>query len=77
MVSFDVLQEMTYATFRDKVQHALNQHPSGLTWIELRGTAKLPYERACPEWTKQLENDINLIRLDKRGSALVWKVEHV
>jgi len=68
---------MTYATFRNKVQQTLRRNPSGLTWIELRGTAKLPYLRPCPEWTKQLENDIGLIRADKRGKAFIWKVENV
>ena len=68
---------MTYATFRDRVQDTLRQHPSGLTWVELRGNAKLPYERPCPEWTKRLEKDIGLVRAEKRGNALVWRVTDV
>lgn len=43
--------------------------------MELRGAAKLPYKRPCPEWTKQLEDDIGLNRKEKRGHALIWKVE--
>jgi len=69
--------KMTYAAFSDKVQQTLSRYPTGLTWVELRGTAKLPYQRPCPEWTKQLENDIGLIRTDKRGNAFIWRVEHV
>jgi hypothetical protein len=68
---------MTYETFRNKVQQTLRRNPYGLTWVELRGAAKLPYQRPCPEWTKQLENDIGLIRADKRGNAFIWKVENV
>lgn len=72
-----LIPSMTYETFREKVRRTLKRNPSGLTWVELRGTAKLPYQRPCPEWTKQLENDIGLIRADKRGNALIWKIEHV
>ena len=68
---------MTYATFRDTVQQTLRRHPSGLTWAELRSAANLPYQRPCPEWTKQLENDIGLSRAEKRGNALIWRVEPV
>ena len=69
------LLAMTYATFRDTVQQTLRRHPSGLTWAELRSAANLPYQRPCPEWTKQLENDIGLSRAEKRGNALIWRVE--
>ncbi len=65
---------MTYTAFRDTVRSTLQSHPNGLTWQELRQTSQLPYQRACPEWTKRLERDIGLNRSAKRGNALIWKL---
>ncbi|MEM7696837.1 MAG: hypothetical protein AAF236_00345 [Verrucomicrobiota bacterium] len=65
---------MTYPEFRETIQSTLVQHASGLTWSELRDQGSLPYQRACPEWTRRLESDIGLDRTEKRGNSLVWKI---
>ena len=34
---------MTYPTFKQRVRHTLADHPSGLTWADLRVAADLPH----------------------------------
>jgi hypothetical protein len=63
---------MRYAEYRDAIRKALRQNPDGLSWIELRNRLDLPYNRPCPEWTNQLEQEIGLRRLKTRGRALRW-----
>jgi hypothetical protein len=63
---------MTYDEFKTTLQRHLKKHPAGATWQELRDTLKLPYNRPCPEWTKQLETDIGLVRRKGSGRALQW-----
>ncbi len=65
---------MTYQTFRDTVRSALTEHPGGLTWAQLRDHYGLPYDRACPTWTRQLEEEIGLRREKGEGRALVWRL---
>jgi hypothetical protein len=66
---------MRYEEFRDAVRDHLMMNPEGATWKELSEALDLPYERPCPEWVKQLENDIGLDRKEKRGRALLWKLD--
>ncbi|WP_432797525.1 hypothetical protein [Poriferisphaera sp. WC338] len=65
---------MTYEAFREAVRSALSEHCNGLTWSQLRDQYKLPYERACPTWTRQLEEEIGLRREKGEGRALVWRL---
>jgi len=65
---------MRYIEFRDAIQAELRRTPAGLTWAELKARLKLPYDRPCPTWTKQLERDIDLIRKPGSGRAHVWKI---
>lgn len=64
---------MKYTEFRDQIEQELQRTPAGLTWQELRARLSLPYERACPAWTKQLESEIGLSR-EGEGRALIWRV---
>ncbi len=66
---------MRYEEFRDAVRGHLILNPQGATWKELRDALDLPYERPCPEWVKRLENDMGLCRKEKRGPALLWKMD--
>ena len=65
---------MRYTEYRDLIHHELRRKAGGLTWAELREKLGLPYERACPEWTKRLEGEIGLRRVKGGGRALVWRV---
>ena len=65
---------MRYVEFRDAIERELLRTPGGLTWSELRDRLDLPYDRACPTWTGQLEQEIGLKRTKGSGRALVWKV---
>jgi len=60
--------------FRDKVRGELRRSPAGLTWAELRKRARFARARACPEWTKQLEREIGLKRVEGEGRAKVWRL---
>ena len=68
---------MKYIEFRERIKSDLESCPEGLTWIELRMRNALPYQRACPDWTRHLEKDIGLKRVKRRGygNALVWMLE--
>lgn len=63
---------MRYTEFRDEIQTALKESPSGLTWAQLREGCGLPYDRPCPTWVKRLETDIGFSRQRGSGRALVW-----
>lgn len=65
---------MTYEAFRDAIQSALCRYRDGLTWAQLRDQFDLPYERACPTWTRQLEEEIGLRREKGQGRALIWRL---
>jgi hypothetical protein len=66
---------MHYAEFRDAVRSALRRSPAGLTWAQLQVRLRLPYDRPCPEWTRQLEREIGLDRVKGDGRALLWKLD--
>ncbi|HYE17618.1 MAG TPA: hypothetical protein VEA69_04195 [Tepidisphaeraceae bacterium] len=65
---------MRYPEFRDAIHTALRRNGTGLTWAELRDRLSLPYDRPCPEWTKDLEREIGLLRVKGVGRALVWRL---
>ena len=65
---------MHYTEFKDRIHGYLRRNRSGATWTELRDSLKLPYERACPEWTKRLETEIGLVRAKGDARALVWRI---
>ncbi len=65
---------MRYVEFRDTIAGELRTTPEGLTWVELRDRLELPYDRPCPTWTRQLEEEIGLMRVKGDGRALLWKV---
>ena len=67
---------MRYVEFRDAIRGELKRAKGGRTWVELREGLGLPYERACPEWVKRLEDEIGLKRerVDGRGRGYVWRV---
>lgn len=66
---------MRYVEYRDAIRGALRRHRAGMTWGELRSRLKLPYDRPCPAWTKQLEREIGLSRAKGSvGRSLVWRI---
>ncbi len=65
---------MRYSEYRDAIAEALQDEPTGLTWVELKAKLALPYKRPCPTWTKQLEQDIGLERTKGGGRALYWQL---
>lgn len=65
---------MSYSEFKNAITKYLRKHRAGATWQELRDGLSLPYERPCPEWTRQLEQEIHLQRRKGTGRALVWSL---
>jgi hypothetical protein len=65
---------MRYIEFRDAIEGLLPRPPGGLTWSETRDRLDLPYDRACPTWTRKLEGEIGLTRRKGVRRALVWRV---
>jgi len=65
---------MRYLEFKNTIQRHLHKHPNGATWPELRDALSLPYDRPCPEWTRQLEKEIGLVRRKGSGRSLVWSL---
>ena len=65
---------MTYAQFKKRIQAELQRNSRGKTWKELRRDLALPYTRPCPEWTKTLEKEINLVRKKGQGRELIWSI---
>ena len=65
---------MRYVDFRDLIHRELRRNAAGMTWAQLQVRLGLPYERPCPAWTKQLEQDIGLSRTQGKGRSLIWKV---
>ncbi|MCF7785175.1 MAG: hypothetical protein K9N47_03580 [Prosthecobacter sp.] len=66
---------MQYVEFKAAIEQHLKRKRQGATWGELRETLALPYERACPEWTRRLEEEIGLVRRKGTGRALVWALQ--
>ena len=65
---------MRYIDFKAQIQLALLEHPEGFTWKELKARLDLPYTTPCPEWVKQLEEEIGLVRRRKGGRAYIWRI---
>jgi hypothetical protein len=65
---------MRYVDFKNAIHRALRRNAAGLTWAQLQQKLNLPYNRPCPAWTKQLEQEIGLSRVAGAGRALVWKI---
>ena len=63
-----------YVEFRDAIKNELRRVPAGLTWADLKKRLKLPYDIPCPEWVKQMEQEIGLSRERGSGRALTWRV---
>ena len=65
---------MKYTEFRETIRSELLSSREGLTWKEIQERTQLPQARACPEWTKWLEEEIGLERVKRqgRGNSLVW-----
>jgi len=66
---------MRYIEFRDAVSKELGRVPSGLTWAALRKRLKLPYHSPCPEWVKQMQGEIGLLRERDAERAFTWKLK--
>jgi hypothetical protein len=65
---------MRYAQYRDAIRKVLARNAAGLTWSQLQSRLLLPYDRPCPTWTKQLEQEIGLLRVKGKGRSLVWRI---
>jgi hypothetical protein len=65
---------MRYDEFKAAIHQHLKRNRHGATWLELRETLALPYDRPCPEWTHRLETEIGLIRRKGTSRALVWEL---
>ena len=65
---------MRYSDFRDSIRDELACHDDGLTWVELKTRLRLPYDRPCPTWVKELEREIGLSRVKGSGRAQVWRL---
>jgi len=66
---------MRYVEFKSAIHKQLKARRQGATWVELRETLALPYDRPCPEWMKMLEQEIGLVRRKGAGRALVWGLD--
>ncbi len=60
---------MTYDEFKGAIHQRLRLSRHGATWVELRDSLALPYDRPCPEWTRRLEEDIGLVRMGGPGGT--------
>lgn len=65
---------MRCVDFRDSIERTLRQQPAGLIWKELKERGRLPYNRPCQTWVKQLERGNGLYWIKGLGRALVWKI---
>ncbi len=65
---------MRYVEFKAAIERHLRENRGGATWVDLRDTLALPYDRPCPEWTARLEKEIGLVRRKSSGRALVWQL---
>lgn len=67
---------MRYEEVKRMIEKELTKKRAGLTWVELKQKLDLPYTTLCPEWIKQLEEDIKLVRIKDAGSrAHRWSLE--
>jgi hypothetical protein len=63
---------MKYTEFRDSIKKELQSHPEGLTWIQLKTSLKLPYDRPCQTWLYRMEKEIGLVRRKGNSRAYKW-----
>ena len=66
---------MRYEEVKAVLKNHLSENPEGQTWSQIKEQLNLPYETLCPEWTKQLETDIQLLRKPGAGRAYVWTLQ--
>ena len=60
--------------FREKVEEALREEKSGLTWQQLKKKGKIDQTHLCYTWARELENDIGLTR-ERCGRNVYWKLK--
>jgi hypothetical protein len=65
---------MRYVEFKKLIQEELLTHPAGLTWGQLKIQLNLPYDRPCPTWVGQMEQEIGLSRVREDKRSYVWKI---
>ena len=65
---------MRYVEFRDAIGRELRRCPSGLTWVALKERLKLRYGIPCPEWVRQMEQEVGLVRERGSSRAFTWKL---
>jgi hypothetical protein len=66
---------LTYEDFRDAIKAALAPAGSaGLTWTEVRTTAKLPQALPNNQWVHRLERDIKLNRAKDKHGIIHWRL---
>lgn len=66
---------MSYEDFKRAIHARLLAQPYGSTWKQLEADLRLPYDRPCPEWTRRLEREIDLVRRKSTGNELTWTLE--
>jgi hypothetical protein len=65
---------VTYLEFKSAIETTLRRKHAGATRKELKVAARLPYDRPCPEWTRNLESEIGLVRRKGTGRELIWRL---
>ena len=65
---------MRYEELKKIVHEELSHSREGMTWNQLKDSLALPYKTLCPEWIKQLEEDIGLNRRKGESRSLVWSL---
>ena len=63
----------TYEHFRDRVESTLKSAERGLTWTEVRTSAKFPQKLPNNQWVKRLEGEIGLTREREQG-VVMWRL---
>ena len=68
---------MKYIEVKALIKKELTHSKDGYSWNELNSRLNLPYKTLCPEWTKQLEEDIGLQRKKVQGQrSYIWCLEN-
>ena len=65
----------TYHDFRAKVESALKDEPSGLTWTEIKARLNLPQKVPNNKWVRMMERDIHLVREQAKGKGIIWRLQ--
>jgi hypothetical protein len=63
----------TYDFFKARIQSALGGSGRGLTWTEIRTTARLPQKLPNNQWVRRLEQEIGLRRVREHG-VIIWRL---